>query len=54
VEVILERAQWHELVHQDPVMVIGAVANEIDHIFLAQPAQHQDMSEKRLPVVALL
>ena len=35
-EVILERAQWHVLVNQDPAIAVRAKANEVDDIRVAQ------------------
>ena len=47
-EVILERAQCHVFVNQYPVMAIGAEADEVDDIRVAQRAQRQDTSKKLL------
>ena len=51
-EVILERAQWHVLVNQDPVMPVRAEANKVDDIGVAQRAKRHDTG-KKLPVALL-
>ena len=42
-KMILQASSWHELVHQQPVLVFAAVADQFHQIMVPQPPQEEDL-----------
>lgn len=45
---ILEAAPRHELVNQEPLLIMSAVANEVDKVGVVKQAQHQHLHDEFL------
>lgn len=43
---VFQRSQGHVLIHQNPLISIGTVSNEINQILMVQQAQHQNLHKK--------
>lgn len=43
---VLQWAQWHVLVDEDPLIAIGAVAEQLDKIGMMQETQHEDLDKE--------
>lgn len=45
---ILEAAPRHELVNKEPLVIVSAVANEVDKVGVVQQTQHQHLHDEFL------